>query len=217
MGSQATRLLSGPGRTNVLMQNQNVSGRFASSYPSHAFTWDGRSTRHGEVGGNRHDRSGRRRALGRGGRQLVRRRSAVVARHCACVALGHPGWEHSDATAGSLPDLPLLHVDWVDPDWSSWDEIMRRCGITHGPLRGRRFGKVFVALQAAQANQGVAVGWHRLVRHLVDEGKLVKITDLELPALGGYYMTWNDHRTLSPAAELLRDWLREISTEERNV
>lgn len=124
---------------------------------------------------------------------------------------------HSDATAATLPDLPLLHVDWVDPDWSSWDEIMRRCSITHGPLRGRRFGKVFVALQAAQTDQGVAVGWHRLVRHLVDEGKLVRFTELEMPAPGGYYLTWNDNHTLSSAAELLRTWLREIAADERKL
>ncbi len=122
---------------------------------------------------------------------------------------------HADATAGSLPDLPLLHVDWVDPDWTSWDEVFRRATLPHGPTRGRRFGKFFVALQAAQANQGVAVGWHRLVKTLIGEGKLVRLTDLEMPAPGGYYLTWNNNRTLSPAAERLRDWLREAAAQER--
>ncbi|MER8760478.1 LysR substrate-binding domain-containing protein [Mesorhizobium sp. M0976] len=130
-----------------------------------------------------------------------------------------PGFaqEHRDATAASLPDLPLLHVDWVDPDWAGWDEVLRRAGIPHGPLRGRRFGKFFVALQAVQADQGIAVGWHRLVRHLIEEGKLVKITDLEVAAPGGYYLTWYDNRTLSPAAEVFRDWLRAISARERDL
>src|SRR5262249_35237123 len=26
--------------------------------------------------------------------------------------------KHRDATAETLPELPLLHVDWVDPDWA---------------------------------------------------------------------------------------------------
>ncbi|MDX8479906.1 LysR substrate-binding domain-containing protein [Mesorhizobium sp. VK24D] len=125
--------------------------------------------------------------------------------------------EHRDATAESLAELPLLHVDWVDPDWADWDEVLGRAGLTHGPLRGRRFGKFFVALQAAQANQGIAVGWHRLVRPLVEEKKLVKITDLELEAPGGYYLTWYDNRTLSPAAEILREWLREVCAKERDT
>ena len=123
---------------------------------------------------------------------------------------------HRDATAESLPDLPLLHVDWVDPDWTGWDELFRRASIPHGPTHGRRFGKFFVALQAAQADQGVAVGWHRLVKSQISEGKLVRLTDLELPAPGSYYLTWNNNRTLSPAAESLRTWLREIATQERD-
>ncbi|MER9832768.1 LysR substrate-binding domain-containing protein [Mesorhizobium sp. M0134] len=123
--------------------------------------------------------------------------------------------QHRDATAESLPELPLLHVNWVDPDWTGWDEVFRRAGIPHGTPRGRRFGKFSVTLQAAQADQGVAVGWHRLVLPLIEEGKLVRITDLELPAPGGYYLTWNDSRKLSPAAELLREWLREIAAQEQ--
>ncbi|MER8602012.1 LysR substrate-binding domain-containing protein [Mesorhizobium sp. M1339] len=130
-----------------------------------------------------------------------------------------PGFaqEQRDATAKCLPELPLLQVQSVEPGWVDWDEVLRRARILHGPLRGRRFSKFFVALQAAQAEQGVAVGWHRLVRTLVEAGKLVRITDLKLDVRGGYYLTWNDNRPLSPAAERLRDWLRKISTEERNA
>ncbi|WP_353012626.1 LysR substrate-binding domain-containing protein [Mesorhizobium sp. M0977] len=69
--------------------------------------------------------------------------------------------------------------------------------------------KFFVALQAAQADQGVAVGWHRQARTLVQDGKLVRITDLKLDVRGGYYLMWNDNRPLSPAAERLRDLVAE--------
>jgi DNA-binding transcriptional LysR family regulator len=130
-----------------------------------------------------------------------------------------PGFagKHRDATAEALPDLPLLHVDWVDPGWADWDEVLRRAKIPHGPNKGRRFGKFSVALQAAQADQGLAIGWHRLVRHLLRDAKLVRLTDLEMPAPGGYYLTWNDRRTLSPAGETLRTWLREIAEQERQT
>lgn len=130
-----------------------------------------------------------------------------------------PGFaqEHSDATAKCLPQLPLLKIERIEPDWAGWDEVLRHAGIPHGPLRGHRFSKFFVALQAAQADQGVCVGWHRLVQTLVEEGKLVRITDLVLDAPGGYYLTWNENRVLSPGAERLREWLRKISSEERNA
>ena len=122
---------------------------------------------------------------------------------------------HRGIDASRLPALPLLHVDWVDPGWAAWDEVLRRAGIPHGGNRGRRFGKFSVVLQAAQADQGVAVGWHRLVRQLIKERKLVRLTDVELPAPGGYYLTWNEFRALSPAAEVVRNWLREMSEQER--
>ena len=125
--------------------------------------------------------------------------------------------KHRDATAEGLPDLPLLHVDWADPEWADWDEVFRRAQIPHGPNKGRRFSKFSVALQAAQADQGVAVGWDRLVRPMIKEGKLVRLTDLKMPAPGGYYLTWNDRRTLSPAAETLRTWLREMAQQERQT
>jgi len=125
--------------------------------------------------------------------------------------------KHRDATAESLPDLPLLHVDWADPEWADWDEVFRRAQIPHGPNKGRRFSKFSVALQAAQADQGVAVGWDQLVRPMIKEGKLVRLTDLKMPAPGGYYLTWNDRRTLSPAAETLRTWLREMAQQERQT
>jgi LysR family glycine cleavage system transcriptional activator len=130
-----------------------------------------------------------------------------------------PGFasKHRDATAEALPDLPLLHVDWADPDWADWDEVLRRAKIPHGPNKGRRFSKFSVALQAAQADQGVAVGWQRLVRHLLRDGRLVRLTDLEMPAPGGYYLTWNDKRLLSPAAETLRAWLRKVAEQERQT
>jgi LysR family transcriptional regulator, glycine cleavage system transcriptional activator len=130
-----------------------------------------------------------------------------------------PGFasKHPRLDVTKLPDLPLLHIDWVDPDWANWDEVLRRAAIPHGSKRGRRFGKYSVALQAAQADQGVALGWHRLVRQLIEERRLVRLTDLELPAPGGYYLSWNDYGTLSAAGETLRDWLREMSERERKT
>jgi LysR family glycine cleavage system transcriptional activator len=54
------------------------------------------------------------------------------------------------------------------------------------------------------------------VKSQLADGKLVRLTDLELPAPGGYYLTWNGNRVLSPAAEILRGPLREIAAKERD-
>ncbi|MES0003419.1 LysR substrate-binding domain-containing protein [Mesorhizobium sp. M0051] len=128
-----------------------------------------------------------------------------------------PGYlrTHRDITSGSLPELPLLHVNWVDADWNGWDEVFRRTGIPYGTLRGPKFSKMFGTIQAALADQGIAIGLHSLVKPLIDEGKLCRITDLELPAPGDWFVTWSDNKALSPEAKLMRSWLLEISAKER--
>ena len=118
---------------------------------------------------------------------------------------------YPDCLPSKIPTLPLLHVDWLDPNWVDWDEMLRRAGISHGPLSGRRFSNFAVTLQACQENQGIAIGWDRLIRQFLDNGTLVKLTDLEMDAPGSYYLTWNDNREPTPASETLRKWLLEMA------
>src|SRR5262245_48974946 len=113
---------------------------------------------------------------------------------------------HADRTAADLPELPLLHVDWADPEWTGWDELLRRAGIPHGALPGRRFGTLGVVLQACQEEQGIAIGWHRLVRPLIEAGRLIPFTDLRIPSPGSYYLSWNANHPPGDAVRTLRDW-----------
>lgn len=115
---------------------------------------------------------------------------------------------HDGVSVDQLSELPLLHVDWVDPKWIDWPDIFRMAKIPHSPADGRRFSKFSATLVAAQANQGVALAWHRLVEPLIAEGKLVRLTDLEIPAPGSYYLTRNNHKAPSIGADTLAEWLR---------
>lgn len=120
-----------------------------------------------------------------------------------------PGFarEHGPITRGNIAGLPLLHVDWAESDWTDWDEFLRRAEIAHGPLPGGRMNNFFATLQACEDSLGLAIGWHRLVDPLVKAGKLVRVTEIAMPAPGSYYLTWNDKRDLSSAAQALRSWL----------
>ena len=71
----------------------------------------------------------------------------------------------------------------------------------------RRFNNYVVALQAAEENQGIALGWHSQVAGLIDRGRLVRIGNMEIEAPGSYYLTWDENRGLSDAARRLHDWL----------
>lgn len=128
-----------------------------------------------------------------------------------------PGYarEHGAVPAEEIAGLQLLHVEGADPEWTNWEEFLRRAGVRHGPLLGRRFNNFTVLLQAIQDDQGVALGWERLIGPLLADGKLVRLTDLEIRAPGGYYLTRNENRSLSPAAESLRTWLLETAHGEQ--
>ncbi len=118
---------------------------------------------------------------------------------------------HADVPAEHIADLPLLHVDGVDPEWTNWEEFLRRAGIAHGPLRGRRFNNFSILVQAAQDDQGIALGWERLVWPLLEKKKLVRCSDIVIDAPAAYYLTRNDNRSLSPAAAILEAWLIETA------
>lgn len=131
----------------------------------------------------------------------------------AIFPIAGPGFaeRHAGCTVADIPALPLLHVDWVDAEWTTWGELLRRAAIPHGPIFGRRFSTFGVMLQACQDDQGLAIGWRRLVSDLIDAGKVVPFTSLRLPSPGGYYLTWNVNRKISAATSTLRDWLLEVA------
>ena len=121
---------------------------------------------------------------------------------------------HTGATKADIPFLPLLHVYLVDPDWTDWSDFLRLGSVAHGPLPGRRLSRFDVTVQACQDDQGLALGWDRLVRDLVSAGKLVRFTDLEVKAPGSYFLTWNENRETTPAVESLKAWLIETCAVE---
>lgn len=122
---------------------------------------------------------------------------------------------HAGHDLSALNELPLLNVDWVRTDWVGWDEALLRLGVHTGAVRGRRFGKFGVALQAAVAEQGLVIGWHRMVRPMLERGELVRFGTRAMPIMGGYYLTTPTGRKLSRAAIQMRDWILDRSREER--
>jgi LysR family glycine cleavage system transcriptional activator len=114
---------------------------------------------------------------------------------------------HRSVRTEDLPNLPLLRLEGVDPEWIVWEEWLRLAGISHGALTGQRFNNYSVILQAALDDRGVALGWERLVAPLLEQGRLVRLTDAEVEAPGAFHVTWLAGKGLTPQAETLKDWL----------
>jgi DNA-binding transcriptional LysR family regulator len=114
---------------------------------------------------------------------------------------------HRDIPVSELSRLPLLHMDWTNPDWPLWQDFLQAASIPYEGLRGKRFAKYSILLSAAEANQGVALGWHSLVTPILERGRLVRLTDLSMRDPVGFCLAWNGKRELSPSASLLKEWI----------
>lgn len=117
--------------------------------------------------------------------------------------------EHQGVSASELSRLPLLHMDWTNPDWPLWQDFLQAVSVPCEGLRGKRFGKYALLLTAAEANQGVALGWDSLVSHQIGAGKLARFTDLSMRDPVGFCLAWNSKKGLSNAAATLKAWVRE--------
>jgi DNA-binding transcriptional LysR family regulator len=117
---------------------------------------------------------------------------------------------HELLDAEDLLEHPLLQLDAVDPAWSGWELPLAQWNCDIARANFRRFNNYVVALQAAEENQGILLGWHSQVGALVERGKLVRIGVMEIEAPGSFYLAWAENRPLSESASRLRDWLLEV-------
>ena len=109
-----------------------------------------------------------------------------------------------------LFELPLLRLESLDPAWTGWNAWLAEWGCRLPDANFRHFNNYVVALQAAEENQGVALGWHSMVAPLIERGRLVRLGNFEIPAPGSYYLTWDVDRELSDQADVLRQWLVQV-------
>jgi DNA-binding transcriptional LysR family regulator len=118
---------------------------------------------------------------------------------------------HELSTPEQLIAMPLLRLDNLDPLWTGWDSWLAKWNLKLPDTNFRRFNNYVVALQAAEENHGVALGWHSMVTPLIQRGKLSRLGDMEIAAPGSFYITWDAKRSLPKEADLLRQWLLTIS------
>ena len=91
--------------------------------------------------------------------------------------------------------------------WCSWDDWLKGAGLQgNRQARKLRVNTHTLAIQAAIAGQGVALGWHWLVQPLIDNGQLVRANAFTYESRRGYFI-WKLGRGSAIADELLA-WLK---------
>lgn len=117
--------------------------------------------------------------------------------------------QHRLSSSVEIVQLPLLHMDWTNSDWPRWQDFLQAASIPFQGLRGQRVGAYSVLLTAAEANRGLALGWHSLVKPLIDQGRLVRFSELAMRDPVGFCLGWNGRKTLSSPAQTFRAWMRK--------
>lgn len=116
-----------------------------------------------------------------------------------------------------LLDQTLLHLEYGKQsfggvDWRSW---LSRQGVVGQPVRrGLRFNSYPMVLEAAQAGQGVALGWSYITDPLVADGRLVHPVDRTVETQDGYYLCASKQAERTPGIGRFMDWILEEASGE---
>lgn len=124
--------------------------------------------------------------------------------------------EFSDAnqvkTLEELAQLPLIHLNAPDRQWTSWKGWLERMGY-RGPVPdGLTVNNYVIALQAAQDSMGVVLGWERMTQPLLASGALQCFTSFKSIAPRDFYIRKSPNA--ASHATLLRNWLIQAARDE---
>ncbi|MEO0372723.1 MAG: LysR substrate-binding domain-containing protein [Pseudomonadota bacterium] len=123
------------------------------------------------------------------------------------TALASPDFvaEHGVSSVKDLGQIPLIHLEMAENNWTSWEEWAGTLGYA-GPLQmSHRVNNYVIALQAARDGMGAVLGWDGLTADLVASGRLVKLLPDALPSPLDFYIA--QHNEASDQARLVFEWL----------
>ena len=84
-----------------------------------------------------------------------------------------------------LAALRLLDVDYDDPSWATWRNVLTSPGdMAPNPGQVIAFTSYEACLDVAERGEGIALGWERSVRPRLDAGTLVRVSGITLANAG---------------------------------
>lgn len=120
--------------------------------------------------------------------------------------------------ATDLKRHTLLHDESSDrskgvPNWAMW---LRAAGADQvDSRRGPVFGSIHLAIEAALAGHGVAMGVAPLVEQDLRSGRLIRPFELTLPNVFSFWFVCQRKRASDPIIREFRNWLRVEANQEK--
>ena len=117
-------------------------------------------------------------------------------------------------TPEDLTSYSLISNETDDPTWTGWNEWLSSFSIVvPKKTLGLRCSFYTEAIYAALNGQGIALGWTHLVEDLLQQGRLVRLTDAAIKPRGAYFVVVPTRQRSKEAANLFVKWLQKVSQE----
>lgn len=102
---------------------------------------------------------------------------------------------------------PLLHVLGYEEGWGYW--LKKNHAENVDSSQGLQFDTLISALTVAELGQGVALARSSLIKHLLDQGRLVAPLGRSAPTKEAFYLVYAAHSMVNPDAAAFAQWLCE--------
>ncbi|MFV3402762.1 LysR substrate-binding domain-containing protein [Pseudomonas sp. NY15463] len=123
-----------------------------------------------------------------------------------------PAWLARNSVPSSLEALytaDLLDAEATTEGWMTWPTWFRALGASPPKLGYRLRCQLYTdTIQAALHGHGVALGWGRMLDHLLASGELVRLTDFLIKPKEAYYLVVPQGRDTTSTIMGLAQWLR---------
>jgi len=119
---------------------------------------------------------------------------------------------HDVRTVADLDRCTLLHADVLAErsghvGWSEWYRALGR--VSQTSYSGTHFNHAHMALEAATAGQGVALGRTTITGDAIASGRLVRLFEPAVRCGFSYWLVTPKRRRQRPAVSRFRDWLQK--------
>lgn len=122
------------------------------------------------------------------------------------VPVAAPGFDTGFSGLTDLAHAPLIHLQAKETNWTSWPNWFDAQGYTGDITIKHRVNNYAIALQLAEAGQGIVLGWKRLIDPLLSSGRLAVVQGFGVEAPGRFYLV-SSGITKRSAVKTVSTWL----------
>jgi DNA-binding transcriptional LysR family regulator len=133
--------------------------------------------------------------------------TAVYRDELVAVAKSELSKQLEHCSLQSLASQKLIHLDAKSQSWTTWSDWFQELGYEGHISVGTRVTSYSVALQFAGQGAGVALGWRRLIRPLIDSHKLTIVGNFAVQAPKQFHIVGPADSELTEQARTLKNWI----------